>query len=379
MSEIWSLPGPAGFARTAQDRLDRGDSVLVGLPATTAEDRAFQDGLRRTIDVHFDLVDATGPQDRPIASVVAEQLDIDLEPGPDAAVRLAGHPMLEARHLAVTLAGKPDDAKPWTEFVRSFLAAARPIAAPDRPRLLIIGGHGCATALSGADPLAEMWWWGVLGRLDTALYVQRRLVSRKNDDLLRDAITEVAGYDLGLADYLVDEWDGDAASLVAVLDAFTGPNWPNVPVPARLPHSSTPWSAPPSQVVPLWNAGLADAWDSFSVCLHPCSLPAQGRRQRVWLAQIRCLMPLIDEERARIEDWMRTEVRGLPAGQVLEPGDLYSLMHDNPRLKMWRGGHRKRLIYWLRDARNMLAHMTPLPPEDIARGRHLIWQDREHS
>jgi hypothetical protein len=379
MSGIWSLPGPARFAQTARDRLNRGDSVLVGLPAATAEDGAFQDGLRRAIDLHFDLIDATAPADRPIPSVVAEQLDVDLEPGPDAAVRLASHPMLEARHLAVAVTGKPDDIKPWTDFVRSFLAAARPIATPDRPRLLVVGGHACATALAGTDPLAEMWWWGVFDRLDTALHVQRRLARRKSDDLLRDAVTEVAGYDLDLADYLAQEWDGDVASLEVTLDAYTGPSWPSVPVPSPLPHSSTPWSAPPSQVVPLWRAGLADSWDSFSVFLHPCLLPAQGRRQRIWRAQVRCLMPLIDEERARTEDWMRTEIRGLPTGQVLEPGDLYGLIQENPRLKNWRGGHRKRLIYWLRDARNTLAHMDPLPPADIARGRYLIWQDREHS
>jgi hypothetical protein len=352
--------------------------VLVGLPATIDEND-FADGLKQAIDVHFDPIDAVGPQERPIPSVVAEQLDIDLEPGKDAAVRLANDPALESRYLAVTVTGKPDDIKPWTDFIRVLLAAARPIAVTDRPRLLIVGGHGCATALAGADPLVELWWWGVLDRLDTALHVQRRLASRESDDLLRDAITEVASYDLHLGDYLVDEWDGDESSLAAVLGDYTGPDWPSIRVPAQLPHSSTSWDAPPSHVVPLWNAGLADAWDSFRVCLHPCSLPAQGLRQRVWRAQIRCLMPLIDEERARIEDWIRSEIRGLPKEKVFEPGDLFSLIQDNPRLKNWRGGHRKRLIYWLRDARNMLAHMTPLSPQEIDRGRHLIWQDHRLS
>ena len=75
---------------------------------------------------------------------------------------------------------------------------------------------------------------------------------------------------------------------------------------------------------------------------------------------------------------MRTEVRGLPADQVLEPGRLYDLMQGNPRLKTWRGGHRKRLICWLRDARNTLAHLGTLPPADIARGRQLIWEDHKH-
>jgi hypothetical protein len=87
-------------------------------------------------------------------------------------------------------------------------------------------------------------------------------------------------------------------------------------------------------------------------------------------------MPLIDEERGRIEDWMRTKIRGLPKEKVLEPGDLYGLMQENPTLKDWRGGHRKRLVFWLRDARNVLAHMDPLSPDEIARGRKLIWQDR---
>lgn len=378
MRGIWTLPGPARFARTAQDRLERGESVLVGLPATMDEND-FADGLKQAIDVHFDPVQATVTQERPVPSVVAEQLGIDLEPGKDAAVRLANNPALESRYLAVTVSGKPDDLKPWTDFIRVLLAAARPIAVTDRPRLLIVGGHGSATALAGADPLAELWWWGVLDRLDTALHVQRLLASRESNDLLRDSITEVAGYDLNLADYLADEWDGDESSLAAVLGGYTGPDWPSVPVPAQLPRSSTSWDAPPSQVIPLWNAGLADAWDSFRVCLHPCSLPAQGLRQRVWRAQIRCLMPLIDEERARIEDWIRTETRGLPKEKVLEPGDLFALVQDNPRLKSWRGGHRRRLIYWLRDARNMLAHMTPLSPQEIDQGRHLIWQDHKFS
>jgi hypothetical protein len=376
MTDVWTLPGPVRFARTAQDRLERGDSVMVGLPATI-EEKDFAEGLKRAIDMHFDAIDATGPQERPLPCVVAEQLDIDLEPGTDAVVRLANHPVLAGRYLAVPVAGQPEDVKSWTDFIRALLAAARPIALGDRPRLLVVGGYQCATALAGADPLAELWWWGVLDRLDTALHVQRRLASREPNDLLRDVITEVSGYALDLADYLADDWDGDELSLAAVLGRYTGPDWPSVPVPAQLPRSSTSWDAPPSNVVPLWNAGLADAWDAFRVCLHACSLSEQGLRRRVWRAQVRCLMPLIDEERARIEDWIRTEVRGLPRDKVLEPGDLFGLLQEHPRLKTWRGGHRKRLIYWLRDSRNMLAHITPLSPQEIDRGHHLIWQDQK--
>jgi hypothetical protein len=53
-------------------------------------------------------------------------------------------------------------------------------------------------------------------------------------------------------------------------------------------------------------------------------------------------------------------------------------MLTNPRLSQWRGGHRKRLVWWLRDARNALAHLGTLSPDDIARGKRLIWEDRKH-
>lgn len=378
MDGIWTLPGPARFARAARERLERGDSVLVGLPATMCDNAESVTRLQRAIDIRFDsIVSATGAEDRPIASVIADMLAVELEPGNDAAIRLANEPELEGRYIAFTVTGKPADTKPWTDFFRAFLPAVRSIAIQDRPRLLIVGGHGPATALAGTDPLAELWWWGVLDRFDTALHVKQRLVARENSDLLRDIITEVVGYDLDLADYLADEWVGDAITLDTVLGDYIGPEWPSIPIPEQLPHTSTPWEAPPSQAVALWDAGLADAWDAFGVCLHPCSLSAQEQRQRIWRGQIRCLMPLIDEERARLEEWIRGEIHGLPTGKVFEAGDLYGLLQDHPRLKHWRGGHRKQLIYWLRHARNALAHMAPLSPEDVGEGRRLIWRDRK--
>jgi hypothetical protein len=378
MDGIWSLQGPARFASAARVQLDRGNSVLAGLPAVLSEDPAFHAGLRRAIGYDFYLVDGTVPEDRPVSSVVAEGLGLDdVHPGPDAAVTLARHPALAGRHIAISVSGKPAEVVPWADFIRAFLAAARAIPTDCRPLLLIIGGHPCATALAGADPLAEAWWWGVLDRLDTASYIQARLPGQERNDLLRDAITEVVGFDLELAGYLLSEWDGDGDTLGGLLDDFTGPGWPDIRLPDPLPSTSTPLGAPPAALLDMWDRGMADGWDTFGVYLHPCVISAPEARARIWRAQIRCLMPMIDEERSRIEAWMRQEVRGLPAGEVLEPGGLYDVMLSNPRLKAWRGGHRKRLVCWLRDARNTLAHMGTLPPEVIAEGHRLIRQDRK--
>lgn len=89
-------------------------------------------------------------------------------------------------------------------------------------------------------------------------------------------------------------------------------------------------------------------------------------------------MPTIDEERARIGAWLRREIRGLSDEAVLEPAGLFTVLQDHPSLKTWRGGHRKRLIYWLRDTRNTLAHMGTLTPSEIAHGQRLIVEDRRH-
>ncbi len=52
-------------------------------------------------------------------------------------------------------------------------------------------------------------------------------------------------------------------------------------------------------------------------------------------------------------------------------------MQANPALKSWRGGHRYRLVCWLRQARNQLAHLNVLAPEDIAHGQRLSRTDRQ--
>lgn len=375
MDGIWNLPGPARFAKAARSGLEQGTSVLVGLPEKLSGDAAFARGLRRAIDIHFDLIDTTAAQDRPVASSVAEQMGIDdIPPGPEAITGLAAHPMMLGRRLALALAGKPADTDSWIGFIRSFLAAARPIPTAQRPLLLVAGGYDCGAGLSGAD-LTALWWWGVVNRVDTTCHVQDLLGGQDGNELLRDTITEVVGYDLELARQLAAQWDGDEATLAAALADYTGPDWPTAAAACTLPHTSTALGAPPAVAVPLWDLGLADRWDSFGVYLHACAITAEKNRLRIWRAQIRHLMPLIDEERARIEAWMRGEVRGLRADTLLEPGDLYEIMQANYQLQAWRGGHRKRLVSWLRNARNTLAHMDTLPNAEIARGKSLIAAD----
>jgi hypothetical protein len=385
---IWSLPGPAQFAMAITARLDRGHSVVVGLPAWAAEDGAFLASLLSTVDYGVDVIDDCENGSRPLASLVADRFSInDVQPGPAAPAALAGHVMLRGRVLAITVASDDKQSARWTEFVRAFLPATRAVPTAERPQLVLLARKTCAAALAGSDALLDdLWWWGVLDRLDTAYYVKSRLANGHNgqDGLIRETITEVAGFDLNLADHLSVGWDGSPGTLASALATFVGPcrqQGQNGPTrPHQLPHSSTALSAPPMTLLPMWDQGLVDRWDAFPAYLHACAIsdPAD-LRSRVWRAQVRTLMPLIDEERIRIGVWLRREIRGLPEEAVLEPAGLFNVLQDHPSLKAWRGGHRKRLIYWLRDARNTLAHMGTLTPGEIDRGQRLIVQDRHHS
>jgi hypothetical protein len=388
VSSIWSLPGPAQFAEIIRTRVDRGNSVVVGLPGWAVGDGGFCSGLLRAIDRGPDEIDDSGAWARPLASLVADWFSIDdVEPGPDAPAALARHRILHGRVIAIRIPSDDEHSARWAGFARKFAAAARAVEIAERPRLILLSRKTCAAALAGSEPLvSDLWWWGVLDRLDTALHVRGRLAggpggSGGSDQLVRDAITEVAGFDLRLADHLAGGWDGSYETLPAELKRFGDSSWPPPhALPESLPHSSTALGVPPAPLLPIWDQGLADRWDAFPVYLHACVVPsAADLRSRVWRAQIRVLMPTIDEERARIEAWLRREVRALPSnGAVLEPGDLYTVLQDHPNLKTWRGGDRKRLIYWLRETRNTLAHMGTLTPGDVSRGRRLIADDRRH-
>jgi hypothetical protein len=217
-----------------------------------------------------------------------------------------------------------------------------------------------------------------MDRLDTSLHLRTLLGSEVNE-LLRDSIVEVAGFDLRLAEYLATMWEGSPASLSKLLLDYPGAPHAHAAECVQLSSSSTRFDVPPAAMISLWDEGLVDRWDSFPAYLHACAIATRADlRSRVWRAQVRVLMPIMDEERARIAAWIRRQVKGLAARDVLEAGELYDILQDHPRLKDWRGGHRKRLVYWLRYARNTLAHLDTLTPDEVARGRQLISNDRRH-
>lgn len=386
-SELWTLPGPSRFAREVRSTLERGYSVVVFAPRTQLVDRGWREGLLDAIDRHMDIIKDDDLDERSALTVVADHFGItEIDPGANAG-DLIRHDVMLGRTICLVMPRNEARGPGWCDFARLLGTAGRSAPLEDRVQLLIFAPCGLASMLTERESfLQPLWWWGVMDRLDTAVHVSDKMTSTRTDDVLRDAIVEVAGFDLALAEHLAAHWNGSSSNLAATLSDYEAENdngWSKQPPP--LPHTSTAWATPPDSVMGFWDEGLVDAWEPFPAYVHACLLSSNGRnsdlQSRIWRAQIRALMPLIDEERSRLVDWIRPQLAkgNDPLPKTPELVDLYLALQNHPELKSWGGGHRRRLIYWLRETRNTLAHMGTLEPADIAHGRKLIFDDRGRS
>jgi hypothetical protein len=203
------------------------------------------------------------------------------------------------------------------------------------------------------------------------------LDGRPTDPVLTASIVEVAAFDLRLAELLVDEWQGELADLRALLQE-TGKRFSTIdPTLANgIPRSD---ERPPRQVLSLWASGAANKWSELDPCFHAAVASGLDTRElttRVWRAQVRALLPEIEVERRRLAEWVLRHRRNLNDYWAnsdlsgLEVGPLCKLVGETPALRsqdeQWK------LIRWLRDARNSLAHWDVVDAAQLREGRQRI-------
>ncbi len=197
---------------------------------------------------------------------------------------------------------------------------------PDRPRFLVTARvRDLPTLLPDEleldlDAIAVHWWWGTVGRLDTATFVasavrpggtvtvQEAVLTRRVLAAVREeVIGEVCGPDLSLAQRLHEHWDGSDHTLdTAVRHSVEGQK--------REDHKdlllTRPRAAvthkPALQLRHAWAAGLVQAWEG-RLRLHPAlwlSDGGAGRADRltalVGQAQSRVLAPWTEEARSAL-------------------------------------------------------------------------------
>ncbi|MFJ8663839.1 hypothetical protein [Streptomyces sp. NPDC093795] len=185
---------------------------------------------------------------------------------------------------------------------RSLAAAVRAAGLPpgERPRLLVVARlRDLPESLPdelrhGLGDTAVHWWWGALGRLDTATAIAPILdhgpdTSGRDRDPLRERIhravrtetvVEICGPDLELARLLAAEWDGSQHTLAAALGHCLART--PVPTPADCPPLRRIGALlrPGAELRQAWATGAVVSWEgrlrAHVAVWHPAAPVAQS-------------------------------------------------------------------------------------------------------
>ncbi|MEW2132470.1 hypothetical protein [Streptomyces sp. NPDC005435] len=208
-------------------------------------------------------------------------------------------------------------------LLRSLTAAVKEagLSPSERPRLLVVARLRDLPP-SLVDELdrdiattAVHWWWGTVGRLDTALVVaadrppssggtpEHRILKAVREE----TIAELASFDLALARRLTAEWDGTTRRLDAVLRRCVD----SVPAadaracPEALFGRGTP-RRPGSLLRQAWARGVVQSWEG-RLRHHPARWYAEGTPGEppelsvaVGQAQQRVVLPWIEDAREQL-------------------------------------------------------------------------------
>jgi hypothetical protein len=375
----WSLPGPRDFLTDLGVVVaEHGwlQQVLVAVP-----DRGAPPGLAHRI-AH--LTALTAPH-----RVVEVSLTGDCDLGAaGACLRATGLPLPTrvpgiadvlgadlGQHLLVIDAttATPGQLRDLGGLVTAAAAQAHNARAGQSLQIVAVL-PGRAVAHVGAAPrLAVRWWWGRLGRLDTELLL-RSVPGRALDPVLGTAIAEIAGFDLAAALVLRAEWDGDLETLHSLLHEYAAGD-PGL-LAAPPPDAPAPTDRPSAATLASWSAGSCDLWDRRGVAWHP-SAAAKHDPERLaralWRAQAANVMPLVEEQRARVVAWLARQGHGPRLrDEYGDPAEIGAIWHYMVHRASMQSRPQMALVTWLRDTRNDIAHLRCLTSAQLQEGLDLI-------
>ena len=301
------------------------------------------------------------------------------------------------------------------DLLRRLVATGKEAGLPPArgPRALVVAcTEDIPAGLPGQlarEDVAVHWWWGAVGRLDTATVVALSRpplhsdVDRRHllEAVTQATVTEICGPFLDVAAALAARWtDGRLEALPDALGevmAVAELPFPAGAVPPRRAETAgdpgraeatrNPGRHPDESLLAAWNAGAVESWDG-RLRSHPYQDLDHGHvvAARVWLAQNHVLLPLLDDARERFAATVRRRAR-VPLPRLAEeygphrdtdaPAEPPARIIDTLELGAMWAAHcdfaialtpaERHHLRVLRDTRNLLAHRTPLDGDHLHR------------
>ncbi len=349
---LWDLPGAKRFIESACAPLRAGCSVVAQFPGEIPA--GFEEALIASLGNILSVGRFHG------SSSPFEDLCGRFTTGSRSRIRSLQELCEDDGFLGrlIWLEGLDEESWPaWRAFLSRYAQASR--STPLLGRTLFVApladpAHCDPPATDVA--LVTRAWDGVPDELDLLLYANERLVQDSVSPVLRDllatTVARVASWDFHCANRLLREGKRNILAPTEVLRAIA---------------QEKGWT----QETPVgWESGTA----SQAGVVHPARAaldnPPREIERRVWGAQASVLLPRIETWRHDTVEQNCFGVRGLMrrAGMEdvdpykLEIGDLASLFEQRSARRGVRNRVRK-----LRRARNALAHLRPLRPDDVLR------------
>jgi hypothetical protein len=271
------------------------------------------------------------------------------------------------------------DARELADFVRHFAAAAARYEPHSRPLLAYVGPFRSVSPVPIDDvALMCVHWWGYVSPLDTLVVVDEALKeSRVVGDA--EAIAELAGWDLELAESLAVAWgDTDVLKRLVEHDASTPEDWSLLNA-ASLASSLVRTTEPPVDMLDAWARGSVNWWGGRALVhinRYPRSDIEAAVAHRIWRGQVAAVLPYVEIARERLVGWISARSH-LVGGKwryndiaALEVGPIEKVFHESTGLR--RSSPHYELARLLRQTRHRLAHLKHVDRDELSRIQKLM-------
>jgi hypothetical protein len=266
------------------------------------------------------------------------------------------------------------------QFIVRLNDESRPLPMAGRATIVVILGRDSFERDPASPAMTAIWYWDRVARWDTAALLASTsgvdLPGGVAGEVRLETIIEVARWNFELALELAGEWASAQFDVVAWLGTT------DHPTSGLVPPRRTALKQPPESHLAEWDAGVVEAWHGVPGIAPIVDVQRAGGIERlIWRAQSRVLMPWLELRRVRIEQIVR-ETLGATRMELAVAEYTYrfpGVEHDPESTvelatlsriisaRIGRSNNRLRdTARQLVSARNRLAHLRPLPEDDVA-------------